>query len=59
VLLADMADLKLVRLGNVYYVTTRERASRLEKEEQERLMKEDKEKAVPVKPQADKTEPKK
>jgi hypothetical protein len=59
VLLADMADLKLVHLDNVYYVTSRERARLLETEEQERLLKEGKEKAGPAKPQAAKTEPKK
>jgi len=59
VLLADMADLKLVRLGTVYYVTSRERARLLETEEQERLLKEEKEKGDPAKPQADKAELKK
>jgi RNA polymerase sigma factor (sigma-70 family) len=57
--LADMADLKCVRVGNVYYVTSRERAGLLEKEEKERWSKEEKEQAVPAKPQADKEEPKK
>ena len=38
VILADMADLKLVRLGNVYYVTSRKRARVLQKEEQERRL---------------------
>jgi len=57
VLLAEMADLKLVRLGNVYYVTSRERARLLETEEQERRLKE--EKGDPAKPQAAKAEPKK
>jgi RNA polymerase sigma factor (sigma-70 family) len=59
VILANMADLKLVRLDNVYYVTSRERARLLEAEEQERLLKEEKGKADPAKPQAAKAEPKK
>jgi hypothetical protein len=59
VLLADTADLKLVRLGNVYYVTSRERARLLEAEEKERLSKEEKEAPVPAKPQADKEDSKK
>jgi RNA polymerase sigma factor (sigma-70 family) len=57
--LADMADLKCVRVGNVYYVTTPERARMLESEEKERLPKEEKEAPIPAKPQADKAEPKK
>jgi hypothetical protein len=57
--LADMADLKCVRVGNIYYVTTPERARRLEMEEKERLPKEEKEEAVPAKPQVDKAAPKK
>jgi RNA polymerase sigma factor (sigma-70 family) len=57
--LADMADLKCVRLGNVYYVTSRERARLLETEEQERRLKEEKEEDVPAKPQADKADAKK
>jgi RNA polymerase sigma factor (sigma-70 family) len=59
VLLADMADLKLVRLGNVYYVTSRERGRLLETEEKERRLKEEKGKDDPAKPSADKTDAKK
>ena len=47
VLLADTADLKLVRLGNVYYVTSRERARVLEADEKERLSKEEKGRPFP------------
>lgn len=57
--LADMADLKCVRVGNVYYVTTPERARVLEAEEKERLPKDEIEAPVPAKPQAAKVEPKK
>jgi RNA polymerase sigma factor (sigma-70 family) len=57
--LADMADLKCVRVGNVYYVTTPERARVLEAEEKERLPKDEIEAPVPAKPQADKVESKK
>ena len=49
-LLADMADLKVVRLGNVYYVTSPEHAGQLKKEQQERAAEEEKGKADPAKP---------
>ena len=49
-LLADMADLKFVHLGNVYYVASPDRARPLEMEERERNSPEDKGNAGPTKP---------
>ena len=57
--LADMADLGVVRLGNVYYVTSLKHARQLRKQERERRQEEEKEKGVPAKPPASKVEPKK
>jgi hypothetical protein len=59
VILADMAGLNLVRLGNVYYVTSRERAGVLEKEERERRLEEETGKGESAKPPANKTDAKK
>ncbi len=56
IILADMADLKLVRLGNVYYVTSRAARPRLEAEEQKRLTKENKQYSDEPGPPANKTD---
>ncbi len=59
VIVADAANLRPVRLGTVYYITTRERAGLLEMEEQKRRLEEEKGKEESAKPPAHKTDAKK
>jgi len=49
-LLADMADLKVVHVANVYYVTSPKHARLLQKEEDKRRLEGEKGKAGPMKP---------